>query len=251
MILIDFIYNYNNRNFALQMKKILFFTLFTLLLACKTSNSSNVLTADKFGEAILESGTQIVDVRTPAEYEEGHIENAINIDIQGANFDEATKALYKDIPVYVYCLKGVRSSNAASRLRALGFANVIELDGGINAWKDKGLKLVTEEPEKIYANDTIKFEDAIKGDKLVLVDFNATWCGPCKVLQPIVDRIHDERTEDVIVYSIDVDKRSDLAIKYKAELIPLLMLFKNGEILHRKEGLVDEQTLNGLIDSYK
>ncbi len=233
------------------MKKTFFFSLFTVLFACQSSDKAGLLSASEFNNKMIEEGVQILDVRTAAEFEEGHIKNAVNIDIQSENFDEGSKALYKDLPVYVYCQKGVRSNTAASRLRELGFSKVSELEGGLSKWEESGLPVVKTEPEKIYESDTIPFEKAIMGDKLVLVDFNAEWCRPCKVLQPIIERLHDQRAEDVIVYSIDVDKRTDLAAQYQAERIPLIMLFKNGKTVHRSEGLLEESMLNQLIDINK
>ncbi|MEZ4805230.1 MAG: thioredoxin domain-containing protein [Bacteroidia bacterium] len=229
------------------------FLVFSLLLlfACKTETSSVLLQAPEFREKIVTEHVQVLDVRTPEEYSEGHLKDAINININSSSFDDETKALYKDLPVYVYCLRGSRSSKASDRLKKLGFQEIYELDNGYDAWLDKGFETYKTTPKKLYANDTIPFAQAIQGNKLVLVDFNATWCGPCKILQPTIDKIHDERTEDVIVYSIDVDQYPDLANKYKATQIPLLLMFKNSEIVHRSLGVIGEQELNELIDKNK
>ena len=107
------------------------------------------------------------------------------------------------------------------------------------------------EPKKIYPNDTIAFDDAILGDKLVMVDFNATWCKPCKMMQPSIDKVHDTRSSEVIVYSIDVDQFPQYNEKYQIQSIPLVLLFKNGKILHRSEGLLEESKINELIDKNK
>jgi thioredoxin 1 len=246
--------NYLNQiqhiNFARMKKGILFFSL-VLLFACKTETSSVLLQAPDFREKIVKEHVQVLDVRTPEEYNEGHLKDAVNININSSSFDEETKALYSDLPIYVYCLRGSRSSKASDRLKKLGFQEIYELDNGYDAWLDKGFETYKTLPKKLFANDTIPFMEAIKGDKLVLVDFNATWCGPCKILQPTIDKIHDERTDDVIVYSIDVDQNPDLARIYEANSIPLLLMFKNSEIVHRSLGVIGEKELNALIDKNK
>ena len=84
-----------------------------------------------------------------------------------------------------------------------------------------------------------------------MVDFNATWCKPCKMMQPSIDRVHDERSSEVIVYSIDVDEFPQYNEKYQIKSIPLVMLFKNGKLLHRSEGLLEESKINELIDKNK
>ena len=79
---------------------------------------------------------QIVDVRTPAEYQKGHLAEAMSIDFLGNQFEEGIARLDKDKPVMVYCAKGGRSTAAANRLEELGFQEVYELEGGLTRWAD-------------------------------------------------------------------------------------------------------------------
>lgn len=230
------------------MKKFLIVLLSVTLYACGTGKDASVIPPQEFKTKIAAADIQILDVRTPEEFKEGHIANAVNIDINGPDFESASNALYKDLPVYVYCKAGVRSHKAALKLRELGFKDVYELKGGFDAWKDGGLPQAVAEVPKVYPNDTIPFEKAIEGNKLVLVDFNATWCKPCRILEPVIQKIHDTRSDEVIVYSIDVDEHRDLAMKYQAERIPLILMFKNGKIVHRSEGVVEDYILNQVID---
>ena len=85
---------------------------------------------------------QLIDVRTPAEYEGGHLTNATLIDIKSNDFDEAVSQLDKTRPVMVYCAKGGRSTAAVTRLEALGFREVYELEGGLTGWVDAGKSVV-------------------------------------------------------------------------------------------------------------
>ena len=85
----------------------------------------------------------------------------------------------------------------------------------------------------------------------VVISFWATWCKPCKMMQPSIDKVHDTRSSEVIVYSIDVDQFPQYNEKYQIQSIPLVLLFKNGKILHRSEGLLEESKINELIDKNK
>lgn len=90
-------------------------------------------------KALLEKkgSVHLLDVRTPGEFESGHIKDAQNIDWNGSGFDEKVAKLSKDTPVFVYCHSGGRSKAAMRRLKKLGFMEIYELNGGITAWKAK------------------------------------------------------------------------------------------------------------------
>lgn len=83
------------------------------------------------------------------------------------------------------------------------------------------------------------FDDIIKGDKPVLVDFFATWCGPCKVLSPTVEALGKELAGQVRVLKIDVDKNEALATQLRIQSVPTLIIFKKGEIVWRSSGVMD------------
>lgn len=87
------------------------------------------------------------------------------------------------------------------------------------------------------------FEEVVlKSDKPVLVDFNATWCGPCRMLKPTLEELSTERS-DVVVVGIDVDENRDLAEEYEVFSIPCLILFKDGAEADRSVGLVPKEQL--------
>ena len=89
-------------------------------------------------------------------------------------------------------------------------------------------------------------QEVLKSDKVVLADFNADWCGPCKMLKPIVHEIADERA-DVKVVSINIDDEEDLAEKYEVFSIPCVVAFKNGEEVARSVGFKPKAELLKLI----
>lgn len=92
------------------------------------------------------------------------------------------------------------------------------------------------------------FNDIVKGAPLVLVDFFAEWCGPCKQLAPILQEVKAERTEQVKVLKIDVDKNQKLAANLGIRGVPTMILYKSGEPIWRQSGIVQKQDLLALID---
>ena len=88
--------------------------------------------------------------------------------------------------------------------------------------------------------------EVLNSDKVVLADFNAQWCGPCKMLKPIIDDIANER-KDIKVVSIDIDEEDELAEKYEVFSIPCVVVFKNGEEVKRSVGFKPKQDILNLI----
>ena len=84
----------------------------------------------------------------------------------------------------------------------------------------------------------------------ILVDFFATWCGPCNMLSPILENISNTRADFNIV-KVNIDELGDLAIDYEVEVVPTLLIFKNGKVVGRIEGLVDEEEIVNKVQEYK
>src|SRR5690606_9280242 len=109
------------------------------------SDASNLLSAVDFSKKISETEQALVlDVRTPEEFEKGHLENAVNIDWKGDDFNENISKIDTETPVFVYCLSGGRSKAAAEEMRKLGFEQVAELDGGIMQWRAENLPEIAD-----------------------------------------------------------------------------------------------------------
>lgn len=124
------------------LNRILFFLL---LSSAAVAQQKQVLPVNDFEKAIQVKGAQVVDVRTPDEFKQGFIKGAVNYNwLNEKEFVEQAKKLDKSQPVYVYCLSGVRSGKAADWLSSNGFTKVVNLDGGIKAWKDAGKKVETK-----------------------------------------------------------------------------------------------------------
>ena len=91
------------------------------------------------------------------------------------------------------------------------------------------------------------FEEVVlKSDKPVLVDFNATWCGPCRMLKPTLDQVAAERP-DVTVVGVDIDENMDLAEEYGVFSIPCLVLFRDGAEADRSVGLVPKESIENML----
>lgn len=111
--------------------------------ACTGNDSIISVSASEFDKKIKSDSVQVVDVRTPPEYAEGHIEGAINLNVQSDDFQQTVKnELSKDSVILVYCRSGKRSLKAAGILTRLGY-KVINLKGGIIEWKEAGLPVTS------------------------------------------------------------------------------------------------------------
>ena len=97
---------------------------------------------------------------------------------------------------------------------------------------------------------TETFGSIIKGDKPVLVDFFATWCGPCKMMPPILEQVHNQLGEQVWIIKIDVDKNQQLASQLNVSSVPTLAIFKNGEIKWRQPGVQQAGALVNLLKQH-
>ncbi len=95
------------------------------------------------------------------------------------------------------------------------------------------------------------FQELVNSEKPVLVDFSAEWCGPCKMLAPILKEVKDEIGERASIIKIDVDKNPVVAGAYQIQAVPTLILFKKGEVLWRKSGVLSKQELVSVIRQFQ
>ena len=94
------------------------------------------------------------------------------------------------------------------------------------------------------------FNDVIMSDKPVLVDFFATWCQPCKMMHPVLERVKATLGNKIRIIKVDVDSHQQIAAKYQIQSVPTLMLFKNGEMLYRQSGAMSRNELLALLDPF-
>lgn len=125
------------------MKKVIALIAAVFLLAgCSSSFSTNNLTVAEFSTKAAEAGVITLDVRTPGEYAEGHLQGAQLIDFQSGNFENEIVTLDKNATYAVYCRSGNRSGQAVKVMQEAGFTNVFNMNGGVIDWANAGLPLV-------------------------------------------------------------------------------------------------------------
>ena len=123
----------------------LLFIFIIFLVGCRSHYTDAVmLLAPKGYTENLSDSIQLVDVRTPEEFAEGHIQHAVNINFHDEDFSSQIAELNKKRPVYVYCRSGKRSGKAAKEMVALGFTQVVNLKGGLLAWQEARLPIVKD-----------------------------------------------------------------------------------------------------------
>jgi thioredoxin len=229
------------------MKKVILTLLIaSSLIACSKQEGLNNVTATDFQTEIKSADAgQILDVRTIDEYNNGHIEGAILADISSNLFQEVAAKLDKDKPVFVYCLSGGRSSSAASQLKEMGFKSITNLSGGMLAWQSANLPVSTDDisPKATEGMTLADFNNQIKGKKLVIVDYNAVWCGPCKQLSPVLEAWIKAQNGQVELIKIDVDANQELAKAKQIESIPYLEFYKEGKIVDKQIGMGDAASM--------
>ena len=108
----------------------------------QTSQKINTVTAIEFQKKLENTSTaQLIDVRSPEEFNKEHLKNAININWNASDFESEIKLLNKNKPVFLYCNAGGRSMKAAVKLAELGFIQIYNLDGGIQSWNSENLPI--------------------------------------------------------------------------------------------------------------
>lgn len=133
-----------NHNISIKNK----LTLFIIILVSSgcVSSEDDVLTLkpETFKTKVINDvSVQLVDIRTPEEFNSGHIENAININYFSEQFKDSISLLQTKIPVYIYCRSGKRSSKSVKVFKAVGFDSIYQLNGGLLNWKKSGFKIIS------------------------------------------------------------------------------------------------------------
>lgn len=215
--------------------------LCAVIISCSAQTKTN-LSADEFEKAISADSVQLLDVRTPAEYAGGHIKNTLLANWNDAKeFERRISFIDKKKPVYVYCLAGGRSAAAATKMRNMGFTNVYELTGGINAWKAANKSLEGASATKQMTIE--EFNGAITSSKTVLVDFGAEWCPPCKTMEPVLQSLQKNNPGKFTIVKVDGGKDEAVLKAYNVTALPVFIIFKDGKQVWRKDGVVAEKEI--------
>ena len=229
---------------------IAFFALLFTMVSCQNTGTAqgkinDKISVDEFDKQISANpNAQLIDVRTPEEFTNGHLKNAINIDVRSSNFEELIGHLDKSKPVYVYCLSGGRSGKAAGNMNEMGFAEVHNMDGGIMKWGSAGKTLEQGAGQPKSKSMTMDaFNKLVASPNYVLVDFNAKWCEPCKKMLPVLEALADKKKDKLTLLKIDADENKGLINEKRIAGIPYLELYQNGQLVWKHEGYIEEADL--------
>jgi rhodanese-related sulfurtransferase len=226
------------------MKRILTPLLLTGLFASCEAQKNYQLDATSFSSGIERPGIQLLDVRTAEEYKNGHIKNSLQANWNDNNeFQSRTGHLDKNRPVYVYCLAGGRSAAAAKWLRTEGFHEVFELKTGMNGWRQAGLPV--ESNANVASMTLADYEKLVKGQLTVLVDFGASWCPPCKKMEPILAELQKEAGSRFTLVKVDGGTDVEVLKALKVEALPCFLIYKNGTLTWRHQGIASKEELLG------
>lgn len=209
--------------------------------------------ASTFSNLIEQGGGLLLDVRTPGEYSRGHIAGSTLIDIADPGAANKINMLQKNKPVYVYCLTGSRSQVVANYMVQNGFDKVYNLQRGIVEWHQMSLPIV--QGEQVVASESRVYqqtdmEQLLKTNSLVLVNFHAPWCAPCKKMAPDIERLSQQLSGKAMVAKVDVDVNKQLQKSFGVESIPGLVLYKEGKEVWRHAGLISYDDLMKVMASY-
>ena len=229
---------------------LLLIILSSSLVACNNttneiSNESTIgstnKTVSEFEKAISKQGSQILDVRSLEEYQTGHIKNAMLADWTNRNvFKSRIESLDKSKPVYTYCFSGARSSSASAWLREQGFI-AYNLEGGIAAWKRSNKPIENNNTDKQIS--MTEYLSSIPKDKIVLVDISATWCPPCKKMEPIVDSLLRSAAAHFVLLKVNGGIQNNIAQGLDITAFPTFIIYRNGKENWRKSGIVSGEEL--------
>lgn len=224
--------------------KIYVITLFSfLILSCngqKNDAYENIAPA-RFSEKITAvPNAQIIDVRTPEEYNSQHIDQAQNINWNGNDFENKVAALDKKQPVFVYCMVGGRSKKASDKLVEMGFSKVYDLEGGIMKWNAAGL---SKPSEKIIGMCSQEYEELLKSKPKIIINFYADWCAPCIKMKPYITKMQAELKDQINIVRLNADENKTLISDLKLDGLPVILIYENAKLKWKHIGYISEEDL--------
>lgn len=214
-----------------------------LFLNCQGQQSKNIQTVDvkSFAEKLKSNkNPQLLDVRTPEEFNSEHIENATNVNWNSDDFITKSENYDKSKPIFVYCKVGGRSYQAATKLAELGFKEIYNLEGGIMKWNATEN---TKSSSKIIGICDQEYTELIKSSDRVMIDFNAKWCAPCQKMKPYILKLQAEMAAKIKIVQLDADENKTIVNQLKLDGLPVIIVYEKGIEVWRNIGYITEDDL--------
>ena len=226
--------------------KIIALLAFSILQIQALAQSKAVLSPDEFQAQISSRKVQVLDVRTKAEFDKGYIKDALHADWwEQESFMERTKHLDKSLPVYAYCASGIRSAEAAKYLRKKGY-QVYELKGGTNQWKKEQKPL--ENPEAAKEISYSEYLQSIPSDGMVLVNFGAPWCPPCRQMKPTLDSMENLHT-GIRLMRLEAGVHQNLEKELNVDGLPTFFFYNNKKEIGHRQGVISLSEITRQFES--
>lgn len=222
----------------------------TLNLHVQQANYKQV-SSKEFKKLIENKNGILMDVRTLNEFKNGHLKEAGQLNYYSLSFKRKLLLLPKNQPIYIYCNTGFRSERAARILIKNGYPEVYNLAQGIMEWNLNNLPVVVDpdaEPDKDNFMNSDQYANMIAGDSLVLIDFYAPWCAPCRTMMPMIDSLKTTYHQDVKIVKINVDASKRLIKELKLLSIPFFVMYRKGELLFSHNGVISKGDLMKQLD---
>ena len=240
-----------------KISRLFLIAVFTFSIAsCAQNNVSSeknariaLLDASAFKDAMAKAqDKQIIDVRTPEEFNSGYIDGARNFNIYDRDFEQKLNSLDKTKPVFVYCKGGGRSADASDKMKSLGFSEVYDMKGGIMAWGNQDLPVTSSAPKTADLFFRKDYDALIEQNLPVLIDYYATWCAPCKKMEPILDKLSKEFEGKLLIKRVNVDEAKALVKELQIQNIPVITTHKAGKEIEHVNGFQSEEQMRAMIN---
>lgn len=226
--------------------------LLVVLFSCTNHSQQQGVqwvSVQEFAEALKStSSATIIDVRTPEEFQGGHLKDAVNFNVLAPEFANQVSQLDRDHAVFVYCKAGGRSADAASIMKDMGFDIIYDMQGGYMAWSSAGMESTKAERVQEEKFTQADFDKLLASGTPVLIDYYAPWCGPCKKMEPILSKLSNEFAGKVEIVRVNVDEAAGVVESQKIDNIPVVSSFKNGSEIKRVNGFQDEAAMRAMIE---
>lgn len=234
------------------MKRIIILLLLPLIHSIANGQQSPkkaLLPFADFEQKLIAAGAaaQILDARSEEEYQQNHVKGALNV-ANEEQFKSLSQQLAKDRPVFIYSIGNGRSGVLATKLLAQGFKEVYEFPGGLSKWIGRGKPVVSTVGEGLSLAD---FNQQIKDDRLVLVDVGSRYCGGCKKLKPIVEKVAAERAQELKLVDIEAYDNKQLTKDLTVDGLPTLLLYKGEKLVWKKQGLSTKEEIEAQLNKFK